>query len=129
MYKISKQQMDALTRAIVKWKRIIDRTGYDYSSQNCPLCQLNGRCNICIVKKDSEMSGCKNTPYQQWTEHHDASHCSYWKQAKVNNCDRCTEFAQAEHDYLVDLKANCETNFMRSIVEPIIRFIHNIIYL
>ena len=66
--------MDARTRtallgSIEKWQKIVDGTGEDKGSDNCPLCQefrYRYRCHGCPVFSQTGQIGCRGTPYDDY---------------------------------------------------------------
>jgi hypothetical protein len=67
--------MDAKTRkalegSIKKWQMIVDGTGEDHGSKNCPLCAMflgTGSCRGCPIFEKTKLSLCWNTPYVKYT--------------------------------------------------------------
>ena len=104
--------MDARTRkalegSIAKWQSIVDGTGLDEGTENCPLCQLyyvrNSRsCGSCPVEADTEVDGCNGTPYEGWIDHHAECHPGQSSIGRrvIPGCDQCLSLAKAELDYL-----------------------------
>lgn len=111
MYKISKEHMDALEASIIKWQNIINSTAFDNGAGNCALCIYNTKvtgnistaCAVCIIYMDTHQGGCKGTPYELWYKHQ-----LYDYFANITGmCPECIKLAQAELDYLIDLKNKC----------------------
>lgn len=128
MHKISHNQMKALDDSIEKWREIAYENGVDYANKNCSLCQLNKVCDNCIIQHEIGNKHCHNTPYQVWTNHHVSEHYKVYAPRKCE-CEQCTEIAIEEYNFLVNLKSKCEVDICKSIIEPIIIFIRNIIYI
>lgn len=62
-------------KSITKWKNILDGKGQDLGFSNCALCQRCQRrgdiipeCTKCPVMWVSGRIGCKNTPYNDWSD-------------------------------------------------------------
>lgn len=60
--------LKALKGSIRKWERIVQGTGQDDGSGNCPLCRLfiHEDCKGCPVSRASGQSSCLKTPYMEW---------------------------------------------------------------
>jgi hypothetical protein len=59
---------EALLGSILKWQKVLNRTGLEESASNCPLCQLfhSNDCNSCPVKKAAKARFCDKTPFIDW---------------------------------------------------------------
>lgn len=79
---------EALLGSIAKWKAIVDGTGYDQGTRNCPLCKKFynlegedwrgrywGRCFGCPVVEEVGKAGCENTPYNFWVRNRLEGRC------------------------------------------------------
>ena len=128
MHKISQNQMKALEGSIEKWRKVAYDNGFDNDMADCPLCQFNEMCINCIIKHETGCKHCNNTPYQKWTRHYRNKHCGIYSNHECI-CKQCTEIAIEEYNFLVDLKSKCEVSTYKSILEPFIMFIHNLIYI
>ena len=57
----------ALLGSIEKWQKIVDGTGEDMGTFNCPLCQLfyvqKNDCQGCPVSEKTGFVGCAESPY------------------------------------------------------------------
>lgn len=55
----------ALRGSIRKWTKIVNGTGVDNGSENCPLCKefLDDSCHGCPVRRLTGKPGCNGTPY------------------------------------------------------------------
>ena len=65
---MNNQTLRALKGSIAKWERIVNFTGWDEGSDNCPLCRrfLPYACNGCPVAKKAGEEYCNNTPYRDF---------------------------------------------------------------
>lgn len=118
--------MVALNSAIEHWDNIVQETDIDRGRRSCPLCILNGsKCAACII---AHVHGedCSGTPYTQWVHHHENAHCSSSVYYSVK-CDTCYERAIDEYNFLKELKSKCKVSKLQTTVEPISRFVINII--
>ena len=93
----------ALRGSIAKWEAIVDGTGVDKGSDNCPLCHLfidmasiDDECEKCPVMLETGLYSCKGTPYvTQWLQVGDFDISAKTPQQKAA--------AQAELDFLKSL--------------------------
>ena len=112
MYKISKEHMEAIKDSIIKWQNIINGTILDNGRENCPLCiyntkitgNINTACAVCAIYMDTHQGGCQGTPYTLWYNHKIYDHFT----DITGMCPECIKLAQAELDYLINLKNKCE---------------------
>lgn len=62
----------ALRGSIAKWQAIVDGTGEDHGTANCPLCAMfyAGRddCAGCPVRAHTGQPNCEDTPYMDYIE-------------------------------------------------------------
>lgn len=60
------ETLKALKGSIRKWERIVDGTGSDQGTKNCPLCQLfwSGDCLGCPIREQTGDPYCLRTPYE-----------------------------------------------------------------
>jgi hypothetical protein len=96
--------LTALRGSIAKWRAIVDGTGVNEGSANCPLCQkFNSiclghsgpcRCFGCPVFKDTAEHGCLGSPYDAYA---DAESDTDEDQELMKN------LAQAELTFLISL--------------------------
>jgi hypothetical protein len=101
---MNEETKTALLGSIEKWKAIEDGTGIDLGPRNCPLCEIfwnEYRCGSCPVKKKTRRSVCKETPYQEWEEHHNSNHRNF--NGLENLCPTCSELAKEEREFLESL--------------------------
>jgi len=117
---MNKKTLKALKDSIKKWKKIIDGTGGDEGSWNCPLCKIfdgsfwlwkrrnrnwrNQKWNLCVgcpVKEKTGLVNCYGSPYDEWVEHHQKSH-NWWLPFSVE-CEVCKEIAIKELEFLKSL--------------------------
>lgn len=63
--KYSTETIEALKGSIQKWQNIVDGTGEDLGTKNCPLCQLywEDSCSGCPVFDKTQYNYCYTTPY------------------------------------------------------------------
>lgn len=62
--------LKALRGSIKKWEKIVDGTGCDLGSHNCPLCKLfltDDGCEGCPVSEKTGKPDCRGSPYIKWT--------------------------------------------------------------
>ena len=92
--------LEALKGSIEKWEKIVDGSGVDRLNANCPLCALfiNHICRGCPVRDKSKDSGCRNTPYQAWSEHQNGEHDRYTDRKVL--CSTCEPLAKTELEFL-----------------------------
>ena len=104
---MNKITLTALKKSIIKWEKIVEGKGLDKGKANCPLCKVfyeNDYCLPCPVSLKAKESGCSNTPYIEWDEHHSRAHdnCIYYR--KVNeNCPECLKLAEGFKKFLKSL--------------------------
>jgi hypothetical protein len=93
----------ALEGSITKWEAIVDGTGVDRGSGNCPLCQefldgpgttLSTECVGCPVAQNTGQKHCEGTPYRDWW---------HYTAGVAYPDEKALAFAQAEVDYLKSL--------------------------
>jgi hypothetical protein len=82
--------LEALRGSIKKWEKIVEGTGEDAGTDNCPLCHLfynddEIMCKGCPVAEAVDFPGCVSTPYMLY----------YDNPTKEN--------AQRELDFLISL--------------------------
>lgn len=113
----------ALEGSIAKWAAIVAGTGEDRSSSNCPLCKCfieeNGpddvpeenqvNCYGCPVSERTVLSGCGETPYEDWASHYFSAHgirvSGDLPGVKIfPGCSECARIAQDELDFLISLR-------------------------
>lgn len=134
MYKISKEQMQALDGSIEKWDQICNQNGIDNGRNDCSLCQIdntNRRCEQCIIYLDTGGRFCEKSPYEAWVDHHTQFHSNYMitRVRKSCECPECYILANEEYEYLKDLKTRCVVAWWKTYTNPIMAFIYNIIYI
>lgn len=68
---MDKRTLKALQGSIRKWEKIVEGTGVDRGSDNCPLCKeftYPVLCRGCPVQTDMQRGGCIGTPYDAWMQ-------------------------------------------------------------
>lgn len=62
--------LDALRGSIAKWEAIVDGTGEDLGTSNCPLCHefYNNGCVGCPVSAATGKPRCGGTPYDDYDD-------------------------------------------------------------
>lgn len=132
MHKISKEQMGAIKGSIEKWDKIRKRDAIDNGRKDCPLCQLynigeHKGCSQCIIYLDTGERFCEGSPYKAWVDHHKQFHpiSIVSRVRKYCECSECDELANAEYEFLKDLKTRCTVTWWKSCTSPIIRAIQN----
>lgn len=79
--------MNAIDGSIKKWKDIVFNGDNDYGERNCELCGSNYDCMTCPVYFYTRESGCKNSPYDHWTDLNNARNFPYRvKNAETRMC-------------------------------------------
>lgn len=70
---MDKRTKEALLGSITKWRAIVDGTGMDYGSGNCPLCAMfyyqqyiRQQCIGCPVRDRTRKRHCEGSPYIEW---------------------------------------------------------------
>jgi hypothetical protein len=106
--KLTPKALRALEGSIKKWRAILEGTGEDKGTQNCPLCiaffnALGSLvcCNGCPVASRRARVACRLTPYEKWCEHQ--RRCHLTEEALIIHCPTCTKLAKAEVAFLVSL--------------------------
>lgn len=99
-----------LDKSIVKWERVVNDNAPGISSCGCGLCEeynnplrgLLSPCAQCPVRLDTGERFCKGTPYAEYVD---------WvlkeRPLEDSPLDKGLATAQAELDYLRDLKTRC----------------------
>lgn len=98
--------LKALNGSIKKWTGIVENLGVDCGSYNCSLCQLFSAppCVGCPVRSATQRSGCNGTPYIDWIDHQHIVHHNISSVSQLHEgCNRCTQLAQNELDFLISL--------------------------
>jgi hypothetical protein len=77
---MNKQTLKALKGSIKKWQSIVNKTGVDRGTNNCPLCKLFynyeyivDHCLGCPVRNRTGEQYCTNTPYVKFSDLDDGS--------------------------------------------------------
>ena len=99
--------MDALDRAIAKWRRIEASTkALDLGGRNCALCKAYKDCWNCPVKKRVGVENCYDTPYEDWARHATQFHLQKPVKGfhRVPYCRECVKLAKAELNFLISLR-------------------------
>ena len=97
---------EALEGSIAKWQAIVDGTGGDDGTKNCPLCLLFNNedteyediCVGCPVAEETEISECQETPYGTWSALSEGERP--WKASTGKQ----KQAAQKELDFLISLR-------------------------
>lgn len=115
--------LEALKGSIRKWEKIVDGTGKDAGSTNCPLCLLFNKeqtntpyevdeddnsidgCEGCPVRAASGRDWCYGTPYKAYVDTGFARYRETAEQAAQRAASRANH-AQAELDFLRSLLPN-----------------------
>ena len=106
------EQKKALIGSIEKWRKIVDKKGYDQGVANCPLCILNHAknpqydiCCDCPVSMKTTLPGCNNTPYSNWADHHAQKHPVTMNSLPglLVRCNECIRLAKNEMAFLESL--------------------------
>lgn len=70
---MTQEAKEALLGSIAKWQAIVDGTGVDRRSKNCPLCKLFldyslyvSTCQGCPVSERTGQDCCRGTPYERF---------------------------------------------------------------
>ena len=65
--KWNKEQVKALKGSVRKWQRIINDTGVDLGTDNCPCCKLYYKynCRGCPIRIVTGQRQCNSTPYDR----------------------------------------------------------------
>jgi hypothetical protein len=96
---------EALEGSIAKWQAIVDGTGEDRLSENCPLCQIfrsDEGCKGCPVMLRVKAHYCKRTPYDEWVEENNRQGRS-WGPFKADT-PGLKASAQKELGFLISLR-------------------------
>jgi hypothetical protein len=100
----------ALEGSIAKWQAIVDGTGKDNGTDNCPLCRMfhsdfnycegAEECTGCPVAEEVQDSNCVGTPYYAWTKANSFADDKPWSAVT----DEQKQAAQKELDFLISLR-------------------------
>jgi len=95
--------LKVLKGSIKKWEKIVEGTGIDEGTDNCPLCELfyYKDCHGCPVYEKTNCPDCIDTPCGDWNEHIATKHKE--KGDYKVYCPVCKELAQKELDFLKSL--------------------------
>lgn len=101
----SKRQINGLIKSFKKWDDIVERGGIDGKSDDCKLCELysDHDCKKCPIAIHAELSGCYNTPWRTWINHHINSHHTGSEPHIHNGCKECEHFAKEERSFIKKL--------------------------
>ena len=95
---------EAILGSIDKWQNIVDSTGTDKSTRNCPLCEkfIQHNCDGCPVMAVSGCIGCRGTPYVEWNNY------TCWVKHLLirempENYSLALKLAEAELEFLKDV--------------------------
>ena len=96
------EKIDTIKRAfkgsIEKWEKIVEGTGLDLASGNCPLCQKTNGCSNCPIGGEDGFN-CDSTPYETWINHFKKVHFLYKGEKRVL-CEVCRKIAEDEVEFL-----------------------------
>ena len=97
--------MIALEESIEKWKKIANGDGVDNGVEDCALCKLHRRnlCTNCPIQIKTSNRFCKETPYDEWSNHQYNIHGKNFSRKVHENCDECKRIANAELKFLISL--------------------------
>ena len=112
---MDEQTLKALKGSITEWRKVIDGTGGDEGTRNCPLCDAfyKNRCKGCPVKKKTRLDACRGSPYDKWIEHHSKEHIPSFP-LKIE-CKKCKEIAIKELKFLKSLLKECDLKHMKTL--------------
>ncbi len=111
---MDKRTLTALEGSIAKWEAIVNGTGVDGGTDNCPLCkefyneadeddEYTQCCKNCPVSIAVEgQDSCCGTPYEKWGEYHILHNRNLYTQRVVFD-EKSKQLAQAEVDFLKSL--------------------------
>lgn len=101
----------ALRGSIEKWEKIVDGSGTDEGTRNCPLCvEFNtedNKCEGCPVKESTGRGFCSGTPFEKW-DYLIGQRGDYSKPRGLNSLsgelrEEAKKVAQEEVDFLKSL--------------------------
>jgi len=96
---MNRKILKALKGSIKKWEDIVDETGIDDGSDNCPLCEVcRYTCDGCPIRIKKKVT-CSSTPYGEWKTHHYYKHDKEDLPLKVE-CPECEKLAKKELKFL-----------------------------
>lgn len=107
---MDKETLQALKGSIKKWERIVKTTtAKDDGIHNCPLCKLfhstmsknylSESCLACPIYNKTNVFFCNETPYQEWTSHHNKTEDNH----RYAGCKECLTLAKSELKFLKSL--------------------------
>ena len=105
---MNKKTLNALKDSIRKWEKIVNGTGVDLGTENCPLCKLFrddllGLCSKCPIYRKTKVPGCIATPYTKWRKH---QYRHGWRMPEDGLkvlCPECRRIAERELKFLKSL--------------------------
>lgn len=111
MYKIPRNQYDALTQSILNWEKIANGEKVDNDDPMCKvgLCSINCMASNprCVIDFDTGGKECSATPYMEFDQHQRSKH-EMDRETIVAMCPQCVTLAEKNLQYLIDLKSKCE---------------------
>jgi hypothetical protein len=68
--KVNQNTYNAWQGSIKKWESIVDGSGVDEGTRNCPLCKLfyHNWCKDCPIHLHTGFDSCDKTPYEKWSD-------------------------------------------------------------
>lgn len=103
---MTKKALKGLKASIRKWKKIVNETGVDEGTYNCPLCKLfyDDCCTGCPVEEKTGKVGCAASVYDDWSFHQYYDHgLSHHSDAYKIECSQCKDLAKQELAFLKSL--------------------------
>lgn len=100
--KLKLKTLQALEGSIDKWRAIVDGSGADLATRNCPLCLRFATADCTISSREyselcpvarAGMEQCGDGPYVDWCNHHKNVHGQDHRLRVL--CPECKELAQA----------------------------------
>jgi len=97
-----RKKIELIEKSVEKWENIVDGTGVDHGTQNCPLCQefYDDNCEGCPVAEETGYDMCQYTPYFDWDEYC-TNNDNQWPYKVFDKISK--ELAIEERDYLIKL--------------------------
>jgi len=101
---MNKETLEALDSSIEKWEDIVSGRGSDKGAANCALCQIfiGKNCVDCPVAESVLTQECWETPYAEWSKHHEFKHRLFYPYEI--RCARCRKLALKELEFLKEVK-------------------------
>lgn len=103
---------------VEKWEKILCGKGIDKGRINCACCIVSDlyyhelgtvdRCFSCLIRNETNMTGCEYTPYIKWLYHQNLAHPTI-RDRKIN-CSFCEVIAKEELQFLVKIREKSGNN-------------------